>query len=316
MAERSLPVIDWGLYRSDDRAARGMVIEGFAAAGRALGFFYLKNHPISAATRRALFAAAERFFAQQGAAKLAVQMSGALRGYEPMQRQALDETAPPDIKESFYYSAIPDARPGDRWPQHLPGFREELQSYGAQMIALGHELFQCLALSLALEADYFAAGIAEPSCTVRLLHYPPQPERPLANQMGAGAHTDWGAITILLQDDCGGLHIRDSDGSWVDAAPMEDTLVINLGDMVPRWTNDRYHSSMHRVINKSGERDRYSVACFFNPHGEYRVACVPTCLPPAGEPRYPACTVGEHVREMARRTYGAGNARGSSSATS
>jgi isopenicillin N synthase-like dioxygenase len=313
---RSLPVIDWALYRSSDRAARCTAVESFAAAGHALGFFYLKNHPIASATQRSLFATAERFFAQPEAARIAVQMSGALRGYEPMQRQALDETAPPDIKESFYYSGMPDARASDRWPQGLPGFREELQSYGAQMATLGNELFQCLALSLDLDAGYFAAGIAEPSCTVRLLHYPPQPARPLTNQLGAGAHTDWGAITILLQDDCGGLQIRDSDGTWVDAAPMEGTLVINLGDMVPRWTNDRYHSSMHRVINKSAERDRYSVACFFNPHAGYRVACVPTCLPTAGEPRYPACTVGEHVQEMARRTYGAGNAQGSSVAAS
>ena len=313
---RSLPVIDWALYRSKDIDARRSVIEGFAAAGRALGFFYLKNHPIPFDAQRPLFAMAERFFNQPDAAKLAVQMSGALRGYEPMQRQALDETAPPDIKESFYYSGMPDARASDRWPQNLPGFREELQSYGAQMTKIGNELFQCLALSLDLDADYFGAGIAEPSCTVRLLHYPPQPARSLTNQLGAGAHTDWGAITILLQDDCGGLQIRDADGTWVDAAPLEDTLVINLGDMVPRWTNDRYHSSMHRVINKSAERDRYSVACFFNPRADYRVACVPTCLPSAGEPRYPACTVGEHVQEMARRTYAVGSAPRSSPAAS
>lgn len=301
---RALPVIDWSHYRSAETGARRAVAEDFAAAGRALGFFYLKNHPIAAATQRSLFATAARFFAQPDDAKLASQMKGALRGYEPMQRQALDETAPPDIKESFYYGA--DARADNLWPQNLPGFREELQSYGALMTALGTELFACLALSLGLDEDYFAAGIAEPSCTVRLLHYPPQPVQPLTNQLGAGAHTDWGAITILLQDDCGGLQIRDPDGSWVDAVPMENTLIINLGDMVPRWTNDRYHSSMHRVINKSAARDRYSVACFFNPHAGYRVACVPTCLPAAGEPRYPACTVGEHVQEMARRTYGAG----------
>lgn len=301
---RSLPVIDWALYRSADPAARRAAIEYFAAAGRALGFFYLKNPPIPPAVSQSLFATAARFFAQPEDAKLAIQMKGALRGYEPMQRQALDETAPPDIKESFYYGA--EARPSDPWPQSLPGFRDELRSYGALMNALGTELFGCLALSLGLDADYFDAGIAEPSCTVRLLHYPPQPVQSLTNQIGAGAHTDWGAITILLQDDCGGLQIRDPDGTWVDAAPLADTLVINLGDMVPRWTNDRYHSSMHRVINKSAARDRYSVAFFFNPHAGYRVACVPTCLPAVGEPRYPACTVGEHVQEMARRTYNAG----------
>ena len=313
---RSLPVIDWALYRSKDLDARRRAIEGFAAAGRALGFFYLKHHPIPADMRRSLFATAERFFAQPESAKLVVQMNGALRGYEPMKRQALDDTGPPDIKESFYCSALATARADDWWPKDMPGFREELQRYGALVSALGHELFQCLALSLDLEADYFGAGIAEPSSTVRLLHYPPQPAQSLTNQLGAGAHTDWGAITILLQDDCGGLQIRDPDGAWVDAVPLDDTLIINLGDMVPRWTNDRYHSSMHRVINKSADRDRYSVACFFNPRADYRVACVPTCLPATGEPHYPACTVGEHVQEMARRTYGAGNALGPSPAAS
>jgi isopenicillin N synthase-like dioxygenase len=278
------------------------------------GFFYLANAGLPADLLAEQIAWAARLFALPLKEKLALRGTGPLRGYEPMQDQALDELGAPDLKESFYYDGATVSGAGP-WPEAQPAFRRHMELYGARMTVLGGALFHALAFSLDLPPDYFDDGLAPPSCTVRLIHYPPQTVDAASDQLGAGAHTDWGAITILLQDDCGGLEVRALDGAWIEVPPLPDTFVVNLGDMVPRWTNDRYRSSLHRVRNKSAKRDRYSVATFFNPRADYRVECVPTCRPAAGAPRHPACTVGEHVAEMARRTYGKGEHRRRPAAT-
>lgn len=109
---------------------------------------------------------------------------------------------------------------------------------------------------------------------------------------------------MRAQDEVGGLEVRNAAGEWIRAEPVRGTFAINLGDMVRRWTNDLYQSTMHRVLNNAGGRDCYSVPVFFNPDYFYRVECVPTCMPGAGRPKYETCTVGEHIAEMFRLTFG------------
>jgi len=175
-------------------------------------------------------------------------------------------------------------------------------AYQGAMIDLGRRLAGLLALSLDLEEDYFAEALAEPSCTVRLLHYPPQPPSARFNQLGCGAHTDWGLITLLLQDGAGGLEVMNTDGDWILAPPIPGTFVVNLGDMVPRMTNGLYHSTLHRVVNKASGADRYSVPTFFNPADHYSFDCVPTCRDLRDTPP-PTVTLGDHVRQMFEKTY-------------
>lgn len=119
--------------------------------------------------------------------------------------------------------------------------------------------------------------------------------------MGAGAHTDFGGLTILLQDDVGGLQVKGSDG-WIEAPPIDGAFVINLGDMISRWTNDRYRSTLHRVVNRSG-RERYSIPFFYSGNPDHEVSCIPTCLAPGEKPRHEPIRVQDHMRAMYQRTY-------------
>jgi isopenicillin N synthase-like dioxygenase len=250
---------------------------------------------------------AARFFALPADRKLELSAESSARrlGYEPLLRQVLDEGSAADLKESYMYSVSrpSDPSPFDGWPRDLPGFVEHMQLYHRHMRALSERLMRLLALSLDLPERYFDSAFADAAYAVRLLRYPPQNGVGADNQLGAGAHTDWGAITLLLQDDAGGLEVRTAAGDWIRAMPVPDAFVVNLGDLMRRWTNDRYQSTPHRVINSASGRDRYSVATFCSPgHGE-RIECLSTCLPGNGIALYPPCTVGEHMQEMARRTY-------------
>jgi isopenicillin N synthase-like dioxygenase len=310
-----IPLIDLSDSFSADRAARAAAAYEIHKAARETGFFYVKNHGIDSSLVEGAFAQARRFFAlpMEQKRRVSIDRWPCLRGYEELQHQRLDEGSPQDLKESFYLARdlgpehpyvqakVPNHGP-NQWPDFLPGFREPIEAYYRPMLDLGRHLMRLLALSLSLEETYFDPMFAEPAATLRLLHYPSQPAVAPANQLGAGAHTDFGAITLLAQDDCGGLEVENAAGEWLRAQPIPASFVVNLGDMIKRWTNDVYHSNMHRVLNLSG-RDRYSMALFFNPDFYTRVECVPTCLPPDREAKYPPCTAGEHVAEMIRLSY-------------
>ncbi len=281
-------------------------------ACRDTGFFYVANHGIPTALFEGQLEWAKRFFALPIEAKSALSMTDTNRlcGYEPLRMQTLDHGSPPDLKEGFQFRRegdVEDTRGGtNQWPATLQDFRPAMLAYQERIVTLGRHLMRVIALSLDLAEDYFDPALVGLSCSVRLLHYPPHPADAAINQLGAGAHTDWGSITMLLQDDCGGLEIQNNAGDWIRATPIPGTLVVNLGDMMRRWTNDIYQSTLHRVFNAAPGRDRYSVASFFNVNREHRVECLPTCRPETGAPNYPPCTVGEHTKEMFERTYGRG----------
>lgn len=162
-----------------------------------------------------------------------------------------------------------------------------------------------LALSLALPEGWFAPHFDMASATLPLIHYPPHPQDAAFNQIGAGAHTDWGGITLLAQDDAGGLEVRNLAGAWIAAPPIDGTFVVNLGDLMARWTNGVYSSNMHRVINNRGVRqDRYSMAFFLGPRPDVRIEPIPGCVASDRPQVYPVCTAADHMREMFERSYG------------
>jgi isopenicillin N synthase-like dioxygenase len=263
-----------------------------------------------------IFAETKRFFKLPLAVKnrVAIAHSPISRGYEPIGHQTLDTNAAPDLKEGFYIgvernaddplvqAGIPNHGP-NQWPADLPGWRNQMEQYFGLMMDLSRQLLRGLALSLQVEESYFDPMVDNPMAILRLLHYPPHPASAQPDQLGCGIHTDWGALTILLQDSVGGLEVRTADGAWVQATPIPGTFVINLGDMMARWTNDYYQSTPHRVMNRSG-KERYSLPFFFDANYHARVECIPTCQDTANPPRYPPITAGEHIMQMYRRTYG------------
>jgi isopenicillin N synthase-like dioxygenase len=314
-ATTSLPVIDVARLDGSADQRQALALE-IGEACRDTGFFYIRNHGVPQSLIDAVLTRTREFFSLPIEQRMALDKkhSRCNRGYDPMQSQALESGAPPDLKEGFYIGT--ETAPDDprvlagkfnvgpnQWPSDLPGFRETMESYFSALLVLSGRLMRALALSLELDEQYFGGFCKPPVVTVlRLLHYPKQPANPKPDEKGCGAHTDFGGLTLLLQDDAGGLQIFKKDIGWIDAPPLPGTYVVNLGDMISRWTNDRYRSTLHRVINLSG-RDRYSVPFFFSGNQDYVVSCLPNYLDEGEQPHYPPTTVEAHLMEMYRRSY-------------
>jgi isopenicillin N synthase-like dioxygenase len=313
------PVIDIGLLRdaasSRDPARATAVVAAMRRACTGTGFFYITEHGVDAQAVAHIFAESKRFFVQPASLKDSIAMT-ANRGYEGIGRQALNEATGADVKESVMVgddaitSDHPAVRAGlpmhaaNQWPAGLPGWRQSVLDYFATMDRLTKLLLSGLALSLELPWSFFEGQFEPSMSSLRLLHYPPHPTADPAREVGCGAHTDWGLITVLAQDDIGGLEIQLPSGEWIGAKPMPGAFIVNIGDMMARWSNDLYTSTPHRVLNRS-LRDRYSIAFFCDPAYHTRVECLPSCTGPDRPPRYAPTTSGEHLAEMYRRTYGA-----------
>jgi isopenicillin N synthase-like dioxygenase len=278
----SLPVVDMhGLEQGDPAAIRRVAAE-LRAAGLANGFFYLVGHGIPDDELEGVFDWSRRLFALDTSLKQAVagERQGD-RGYAVMGHGAA-------IKEEFYLTR---ERPGvaNRWPQGLPGFPEAMMRHLEKMHAVSEQLMRAFALSLDLPEDHFDDFCADPIAALRLVRY-------LPGSPGAGPHSDYGSLTLLLQDGRGGLEVLDhASGDWIAAPPVQGAFVVNVGDLFARWTNGRYRSSLHRVINPGGT-DRYSVPFFLTGAAAHPIVCLPSCLEPGESPLYPPTTVEEHLR--------------------
>ncbi|MDD0838321.1 2-oxoglutarate and iron-dependent oxygenase domain-containing protein [Curvibacter sp. HBC61] len=317
MPDAQLPLLDLhdALTPGSPRSAE--VARQFRAAAQDSGFFYVRGHGVPQALIDAQFALAEQLLTLPAAVReaLSIRHSPASRGFEALGAQTLDASAHPDLKESFYCGlAYPDDHPyvragyqtygHNQWPAELPEAPARCEAYQQAMLTLAQRLMQLMALSLDLPEHYFDAANGSPMVTLRMVRYPPHPPGADEHTFGAGAHTDWGALTLLAQDHHGGLEVCTPRGDWIEATPLPGTLVVNLGDMVPRWTNGRYHSNPHRVRNRhSGGAARYSIPFFYEPDYLAPITPVPGTVAPGETPRFEPCTAGEHLRQMYLKTY-------------
>jgi isopenicillin N synthase-like dioxygenase len=316
VSDAALPIIDVSGLSSALPSKRVAVAERLRAACLDNGFFYVANHGVPAGLIDAVFKEAKNFFDRPLDQKSEVDKrhSPCNRGYEPLRAQTLEAGAPPDLKESFYIGTelAPDDplvvarrfnQGANLWPSDMPGFAPAMKAYFAAMLDLSERLMKGIALSLDIDENYFAPFCNDAYAILRLLHYPPQPAKAAPGEKGAGAHTDFGGLTLLLQDQVGGLQVQGkTSGEWIHATPVPGTYVVNLGDMMARWTNGRYRSTVHRVVNASGG-ERYSVPFFFDGQIDHVVECLPSCLAPGEGPKYAPTTVEGHLQEMYRRTY-------------
>lgn len=313
-----IPVIDFAPFLHGSAADRKAVARKIGEACRNIGFFYLINHGVPAALTEQTFAEARRFFALplEKKREIAIEKSPCHRGYFGLGGENLDpkkQRYAGDLKEGIKIGRDlaadhPLVRAGtplhgpDQWPANLPGWREVMQDSYDALVRLGRELMHAFALALELPEHHFDRWLTGPMATLGPLHYPPHEGRISESRLGAGAHTDFGCLTILAQDPVGGLQVRNSAGEWIDAPYVAGSFVVNIGDMMERWTNGIFSSTVHRVINSSG-KDRYSLPFFFDPDFNADLTCLQTCWGPDRPARYPPTTGGQHLLDMINATF-------------
>lgn len=299
-----IPVIDWNRARRD----RTGLINDIGKACRSPGFFILKNPDISLELRSEVFEVADKFFDLSTSEKQRVSILNTphFRGWGAKGDESLDETQPGiDTKETFnvgleLLSDDPRVLAGEpfrgvnQWPD-LPGFRECLLAYYEAAQAQGLAILSVIAEDLNLSADHFDALFRDPLSALRLLRYPRASGT--KNEIGAGAHTDYGAITLLMTDGEPGLQVRPRGGDWVDVPNVENAYVINIGDCMMRWSNDIYASTPHRVLPP--ENPRRSVAFFVEANPDTIVAA----FPGTGEPKYPPIRAADYLQSRLDATY-------------
>ncbi len=278
-----IPILNYADFLNGNKER---FVADVATACRESGFMLLAGHGVDKALIDQVFDASQGFFAldQSEKDRLAIANSKHDRGYAATGTEKLDEKSGLiDQKEAFNVGA--DLSPDDprvmageafrgvnQWPAGMEEFRQTLMSYYDRMVALAIDLHRAIALDFGLPEDHFAPLIDDPIAILRLLRYPPS--RGIEGDIGAGAHSDYGSLTLLMTDGTPGLQVqpRGSD-DWVDVPHVEGAYVVNLGDLLMRWTNDVYVSTPHRVIPPA--RERYSIAFFFQPNPETIVKALP-----------------------------------------
>lgn len=301
----TITLIDFRSYDPDNAAALDALAQQLDEALRNHGFVTLTNIGVSNAVRQAAYDAAAAFFAAEPAAKQAFRYRDAQAnfGYQGPMVEALDPTAPADLKETFTMRDLPSHQ-GDAelWPS--PQFQQASTVLFEACRTAALAVLHVFARALGAPDDFFASRHQGDNTTLRYLYYPSGLVEPIAaGQMGAGAHTDYGSMTLLFQDTVGGLQLQQADGSWLDVPPVEDAVVMNTGDLMEHWTNGRYPSTVHRVQPRVAGQSRQSIAFFVDPDSAVLVQCLPGCVDATNPQRYADITAGEHIQRKITATH-------------
>ena len=310
----SLPLIDFSNFATASTAKRLAIGQEIGAAARDVGFFYLTGHAIDPDLTEAAFAASAAFFAlpQADKASIAIENSTCHRGWFRIGGEVLDAERQPqgDYKEGVKIGRdlspehprvkanVPLHGP-NQWPK-LAGWQATMRAYYDACECVSRQLMEGFALSLGLDADYFSPQLTLPMATLGPLYYPPLSGTD--DGLSAGAHTDFGCLTLLAQRHIAGLEILDKQGVWQGIPVLDGALVVNIGDMLARWSNDLYASTQHRVINKSREA-RYSLAFFFDPDPDADLSPLPGCLAPGNQANYPPATCLSHLLHKIEESF-------------
>jgi isopenicillin N synthase-like dioxygenase len=319
-APRGIPVIDIGPFRGGSETSKAAIAMQVADACENIGFFCITNHGIPDEAFLDAFAVSRAFFDLPLDEKRRYTPVGevAPRGYAAMETKGLaatlDAMVPKDLREQFMLGTLAPmppalaALPGaagcyapNIWPTDPAPYREIFATLYLRCEALADTLMRILARGLDLPEEYFADKIDHHFSVLGSNHYPELDHDPLPGQLRVGAHSDFGSLTILAPTKAqGGLQVKMADGRWLDVDPIPGCLIINLGDMMARWTNDRWKSTLHRVVNPPGDAGarsrRQSIAFFCHPNYDAEIRCIESCARPGVPPKYQPIMAGEHMR--------------------
>jgi isopenicillin N synthase-like dioxygenase len=318
-----VPVIDISGFAKGDAATRAEIARKVDETFRTIGFLTLTGHGVPTETIGNAFATAHEFFKQpeEVKAKYAPPALDIFRGFNSSATQrsgsSHNKGMPPDLRENYMMSRIDIEDPYFRrpefgntyapnhWPESPAGYRAAWEGFYLEMNGLADRFMGICATALGLNEDWFVDKTDKSSSTCVANHYPTQPDAPLPGQLRAGAHSDVGSITLLLQERAmGGLQVLGKDEQWHDVVTPRDAVIINVGDLLAQWTNDRWVSTKHRVVNPPREyasTDRMSLSFFQHPNYDATVECVPTCTGPGNPPKYEPIWAGTHMHRRMMR---------------
>ena len=314
-----IPLIDLGPYFTGERAGKRRVAGEIGRACAHIGFFLVSGHGVEPALCERARRESRAFFDLPLREKLRIrqrQDDKANRGYEPLGTEHLSATiglaTPPDLKESLSFGPLdlPDhpscrteaAAPhyaANVWPRRPAAFRPAVEAYVRAVDRLGRHLHRLAAIAFDLPEDHFDDKLGRGFSILRVLNYPEQRAAPEEGQLRAGEHSDYDNLTIcLIEDKPGGLQARSPDGAWVDVPAVAGSFVVNIGDLMMRWTNDRWRSTRHRVVNPPhAAGGRLSFCYFVEPNHDAVIDCLPTCRGPDRPAKYPPITAGDYMTE-------------------
>lgn len=315
-----IPVLELSRFLRGDETDRKRAARDTDAICRDIGFLAITGHEVPESSINDIYHCSKAFFHLPDEAKRAVRQPSPdlIRGYIGMGLAALGTTqgeeTPPDFKESFSIGPVdvdPEeldrSIPGVRhhfsenlWPHGLEEFRQAWTRYYREMTRLSHDILRLFACALDLEENYFASFSDRHISILGAMFYPNQDPPPKPGQLRAGAHTDFGTLTILKPDQApGGLQVLSRTGNWVPAITPPDGFIVNIGDLMARWTNDRWVSTLHRVVNPPPDQrlgsERLSIGFFHQPNYDALVECLPSCQDAGNQAKYPPVAAGDHL---------------------
>ena len=308
-----IPIIDLGGVLRRESGAKETSAAALRAACENVGFFYVRNHGVPEAEIEGIFDIGRRFFALPLETKLAIHknLSPQHAGYTPLLAENTDLSNNGDLHESFDMVSplahYPTKQAADEevnlWPESLPELKASLDRYFDHVLELGRRLFELVAVSLGQDEESFRPHLTKPIAMLRINSYPPQAVNSDSRQIGIGAHTDYECFTILAQQP-GITALQVWNGrEWIKAPPIPGTFVVNIADLLQRWTNDAFLSTRHRAINMSGGA-RLSIPFFLGVNYDTTISPLPGCVSAERPGRYPPVIAGDYVLQRLNETYG------------
>lgn len=310
IAEANIPVVDLNDFLSSDTDKKNAFTKAIGQAYEQVGFVALKNHGLSYELETMLYQSVIEFFNLPLQTKLKYEIEGLAgqRGYTSFGKEHAKGKSEGDLKEFWHFGQIKTNDPiTDEYPENvevkeLPEFNKLGMTAFKTLEATGVTLLQAIALFLGLDEHYFDQKVALGNSILRPIHYSPIVNEP-RNAVRAGEHEDINLITLLMGASADGLEILNKQGEWVAVTALPGQIVVNVGDMLQRLTNNRLRSTTHRVVNPPKEKwaePRYSIPFFLHPRSDMRLDALPSCVPKGQKPQYEPISAGEYLNERLR----------------